>query len=79
MKEEAVSKRKGMGDKHRRVNSTKEEGDVKARVIFAEEKGKEIVKPKKYGHPVQTTVKANYPPGNSCAQGVGIPSQCLER
>ncbi len=35
-----------MGDMHRRVNSTEVEGDVKTRVIFAEEKGKEVVKPK---------------------------------
>ncbi len=46
VKEEAVSRRKRMGDMHRRVNSTEVEGDVKPRVIFAEEKGKEVVKPK---------------------------------
>jgi hypothetical protein len=46
VKEEAVSRRKGMGDMHRRVNSTEVEGEVKPRVIFAEEKGKEVVKPK---------------------------------
>ncbi len=46
VKEEAVSRRKGMGDIHRRVNSTEVEGEVKPKVIFAEEKGKEVVKPK---------------------------------
>ncbi len=35
-----------MGDMHRRVNSTEVEGDVKPRVIFAEEEGKEVVGPK---------------------------------
>ncbi len=47
MKEEAASRRKGMGDMHRTVNSTEVEGDVKPRVIFAEEKGKKVVKLKK--------------------------------
>jgi hypothetical protein len=46
VKEEAVSRRKGMGDMHRRVNSTEVEGEVKPKVIFAEEKGKEVIKPK---------------------------------
>ncbi len=35
-----------MGDMHRSVNSTEVEGEVKPRVSFAEEKGKEVVKPK---------------------------------
>ncbi len=43
MKEEAVSRRKGMGDMHSRrhlVNSTEVEGEVKPKVIFGEKKGK---------------------------------------
>ncbi len=47
VKEESVSRPKGIGDMHRRVYSTEVEGDVKPKVLFADEKEKETVKPKK--------------------------------
>ncbi len=46
LKEEAVSRRKGMGDMHRSVNSMELERELKPIVIFAEEKDKEVDKPK---------------------------------
>ncbi len=57
VKEEAVSRWKGMEDMHRRVNSTEVEENVKPRVIFAEEKGKEVVKPKKMWSPSSNPIR----------------------
>ncbi len=38
VKEESVSRRKGMEDKHRRVNSTAVEGEVKPKVFFLQKR-----------------------------------------